>query len=556
MLLLLVYVDCFLYFYTVNQAINIPDLSPEVAFLLCENRVPTNAVSQVNSLVLSKNDLISQKENIIAQKEDVIAQNTKVIAQKDATIYDLQFQLAQLRRAIFGSKSERHVPENPDQLRLDFDLGEEAAAAPQKEQISYSRLKAAKKPAQPNPRLPIPAHLERVVETIEPENLPEGSKKIGEEITEVLEITPAKVYVRQIVRPKYALPQEAGIQIANLPSLPLYRSNAGASLLAWLIVNKYVNHLPFYRQVQMLKRDGVVLPESTVNRWFTSTIDLLKPLYNEIWKQIKTLDHLFVDESTIPVQSIDKPGGTVKGYHWIFKSISPHLVFFYYNKGSRSQRILQEVLPGFQGAAQCDGYQAYEQLDNIKGVITIGCWAHARRKFEQALDNGPVRANYALAEIKKLYDVEREATDANYSFDQIKALRAEKSFPILKDFEEWMLEQAAQVLPKSPIGKAILYACGMYRRLVRYTLDGRYRIDNNLAENAVRPLALGRKNYLFCGNHEAAGRTAIIYSLMGTCVANQINPQEWLTDILNRIQDHNIQKLDELLPHNWKLNKA
>jgi len=540
----------------VNQALNISELSPEVAFLLQKKVASTDVILGVNSLVLSKNDLICQKENIIAEKQTIIAQKDSLLSQKDATIYDLQFQLAQLRRTIFGSKSERHVPENVDQLRLDFDLGEDVVVAPQKEEISYSRLKKVKKPAQPNPRLPIPAHLERVVEIIEPENLPEGSKKIGEEITEVLEITPAKVYVRQIVRPKYALPQEAGIQIADLPSLPLPRSNAGASLLAHLIVNKYVNHLPFYRQVQMFQRDGIVLPESTVNRWFASTIDLLKPLYNEIWKQIKTLDHLFIDESTIPVQSIDKPGGTVKGYHWIFKSISPHLVFFYYNKGSRAQYILQEVLPGFQGAAQCDGYQAYTYLDNIKGIITIGCWAHVRRKFEQSLDNDPVRANYALAEIKKLYDIEREATEANYTHDQIKALRAEKSFPIIKDFEQWMLEQAAQVLPKSPIGKAILYACGMYRRLVRYTLDGRYRIDNNLAENAVRPLALGRKNYLFCGNHEAAERTAIIYSLMGTCIANNINPQEWLTNVLNRIQDHNIQKLDELLPHNWKLNKV
>jgi transposase len=527
-----------------------------MALLLQQRDTLDNAILDINSLVLSKNDMLCQKENIIAQKQDIIAKKDNIIVEKDAQIYDLQFQLAQLRRAIFGSKSERHVPENVDQLRLDFDMGEEVTAAPQKEDIAYTRFKKAKKPAQPNPRLPIPAHLERVVETIEPENLPEGSKKIGEEITEVLEITPAKVYVRQIVRPKYALPQEAGISIANLPSLPLYRSNVGASLLAWLIVNKYVNHLPFYRQVQMLKRDGVVLAQSTINSWFAATIDLLEPLYHEIWKQIKTLDHLFIDESTIPVQSIDKPGGTLKGYHWIFKSIIPHLIFFYYNKGSRSQRILHEVLPGFQGAAQCDGYQAYEQLDNIKGVITIGCWAHARRKFEQALDNDPVRSNYALAEIKKLYDIERYATEANYSFEQIKALRAEKSFPILKAFEQWMLEQAAQVLPKSPIGKAILYACGMYRRLVRYTLDGRYRIDNNLAENAVRPLALGRKNYLFCGNHQAAERTAIIYSLMGTCIANNVNPQEWLTDVLNRIQDHNIQKLDELLPYNWKLNKV
>ncbi len=538
---MLAYFNYYLYFYTVNQAINISDLSPEVALLLKERDSVDSAILNINSLVLSKNILLSQKDNVIAEK--------------DATIYDLQFQLDQLRRALFGSKSERFVPENIDQLRLDFGLGDEVVSATEKEKIAYERIKKAKKPAQPNPRLPIPAHLERVIETIEPENLPLGSKKIGEEITEVIEMTPARVYVRKIVRPKYALPQETGISIANLPSLPLYRSNAGASLLAWLIVNKYVNHLPFYRQVQMLKRDGVVLPESTINNWFAATADLLKPLYNEIWKQIKNTDHLFIDESTIPVQSIDKPGGTLKGYHWIFKGINPHLVFFYYNKGSRSQRILQEVLPGFQGAVQCDGYAAYEQLDNIKGVITIGCWAHARRKFEQALGNDPERASYALNEIKKLYDVEREAVELNYTHEQIKELRAEKSYPILKDFETWLLTATQSVLPQSPIGKAILYTLGMYRRLVRYTLDGRYRMDNNLAENAVRPLALGRKNYLFCGNHEAAERTAIIYSLMGTCKANDVNPQEWLTDILNRIQDHNIQKLDELLPHNWKLNR-
>ncbi len=523
-------------------------MSPEVALLLKEKGSIGDAILDINSLVLSKNNLLSQKENIIFA-------NQKTIVEKEAEISDLQFQLAQLRRAIFGSKSERYVPENVDQLRLDFDMGEELMPVPQKEEIIYTRLKKEKKPAQPNARLPIPAHLERVVETIEPENLPEGSKKIGEEITEVLEMTPAKVYVRKIVRPKYALPQESGIAIGNLPSLPLPRANAGASMLSYLIVNKYVNHLPFYRQVQMLKREGIVLPESTINNWFASTADLLKPLYDEIWKQIKNLDHLFVDESTIPVQNVDKPGGTVKGYHWIFKGINPQLVFFYYNKGSRAQYILQEVLPGFQGAVQCDGYAAYEQLDNIKGVMTIGCWAHARRKFEQALDNDPERAKYALAEIKKLYDVEREAVDLNYSHDQIKELRAQKSFPILKEFEIWLLEQAAQILPKSPMGKAILYTCGMYRRLIRYTLDGRYRIDNNLAENAIRPLALGRKNYLFCGNHQAAGRTAIIYSLMGSCKANDVNPQEWLTDILNRIQDHNIQKLNELLPHNWKLNR-
>ena len=196
---------------------NIPDLCPELELLQKENE-------------LLRSSLLAERNK-----------NT-----------DLRFQLDQMRRAIFGHKSERFVPENPDQLSLDFDMGEEVPATPQEETITYTRLKKEKKAAQPNVRLAIPAHLPRVIEIVEPENLPLGSKKIGEEITEVMEITPARIYVRCIIRPKYALPQEAGIAIAYLPSLPLPKSNAGASLIAWLIVNKYVNHLPFYRQVQML----------------------------------------------------------------------------------------------------------------------------------------------------------------------------------------------------------------------------------------------------------------------------------------------------------------
>ena len=305
---------------------------------------------------------------------------TSLLAEKNKNA-DLRFQLDQLRRAIFGHKSERFVPENPDQLSLDFDMGEELPVIPQTEEISYTRLKKAKKAAQPNVRLAIPAHLPRVIEIIEPENLPEGSKKIGEEITEVMEITPARIYVRCIVRPKYALPQEKGISIAFLPSLPLPKSNAGASLLAHLIVNKYVNHLPFYRQVQMFKRDGIDLAESTINNWFAKTADLLEPLYERIWKHIRESDHIFADESTIQVLNVDKPGGSVKGYFWLFKSLDPSKVLFYYNQGSRGYHILHEVLPGFQGAVQCDGYGAYNELDNIKGIVTIGCWANARRKL-------------------------------------------------------------------------------------------------------------------------------------------------------------------------------
>jgi len=490
----------------------------------------------------------------LLQKENEILRGK--LSTKESVIFDLRFQLDQLRRAIFGHKSERFVPENPDQLRLDFDMGEEAPAAPETETITITRLKKKKKAAQPNVRLAIPAHLPRVIEIIEPENLPAGSKKIGEEKTEVLEITPARIYVRCIIRPKYALPQEKGISIAYLPSLPLPKSNAGASLIAWLIVNKYVNHLPFYRQVQILKRDGVDLAESTINNWFAKTADLLEPLYDRIWLHIRESDHIFADESTIKVLNTDKPSGSLKGYFWLFKTLDPGMVLFYYNKGSRGYHILHEVLPGFQGAVQCDGYGAYDDLDKIKGITTIGCWAHARRKFEQALENDPVPARYAMLKIQELYAIERKATEGNFTPDQIKELREKESYPILKEFETWLLATAQTVLPKSPIGKAIHYTYGIYRKLIRYTLDGRYRIDNNLAENSVRDLALGRKNYLFCGNHESARRTAVIYSLMASCKVNDVNPQEWLTDVLNRIQDQKNQKMDELLPHIWKLNRA
>ena len=505
-------------------------------------------------MIKTKNIPQLSSELELLQKENEILRGK--LSTKESVIFDLRFQLDQLRRAIFGHKSERFVPENPDQLRLDFGMGEEAPVVPETETITYTRPKREKKASVPNVRLAIPAHLPRVIEIIEPENLPAGSKKIGEEKTEVLEITPARIYVRCIIRPKYALPQEKGISIAYLPSLPLPKSNAGASLIAWLIVNKYVNHLPFYRQVQILKRDGVDLAESTINNWFAKTADLLEPLYDRIWLHIRESDHIFADESTIKVLNTDKPSGSLKGYFWLFKTLDPGMVLFYYNKGSRGYHILHEVLPGFQGAVQCDGYGAYDDLDKIKGITTIGCWAHARRKFEQALENDPVPARYAMLKIQELYAIERKATEGNFTPDQIKELREKESYPILKEFETWLLATAQTVLPKSPIGKAIHYTYGIYRKLIRYTLDGRYRIDNNLAENSVRDLALGRKNYLFCGNHESARRTAVIYSLMASCKVNDVNPQEWLTDVLNRIQDQKNQKMDELLPHIWKLNRA
>lgn len=313
-----------------------------------------------------------------------------------------------------------------------------------------------------------------------------------------------------------------------------------------------MDHLPFYRQIEIFKRTNIHLAPSTINGWFSASVELLELLYQELRRQVMETDYIQIDETSIPVVDKDKPGATKKGYHWIVRAPERKMLFFHYDKGSRSQRVAIDILRDFKGAVQSDGYGAYSIYENKQGVLLLGCWAHARRKFEQALQNDSVRATYALEQIQQLYLLEREAENDKLTPEQLCQLRKEKAYPRLQSFEKWLESTSKDVLPKSPLGNAIAYTYNIYPRLVRYVIDGRYKIDNNGAENGIRPLALGRKNYLFCGNHEAARHTAIIYSLLGTCKLNNVNPTQWLTDVLNHIQDCKNTQLHTLLPGEWK----
>lgn len=501
-----------------------------------------------------KNETVEQKierlEKGIVERDSKIE---KLISERDATIQKLINELIALRRRLFGRSSERFVPEDPSQLSLAFDgqesLPEELEVEAQEIEVSYTRKKENNK--QPV-RNAIPDYIRREEVVIEPQNIPEGSVRIGEEVTEKLEYIPGEVFVKRTVRPKYALPQGGSIKIADLPTQVLPRSNAGASLLAYLLISKYMDHLPFYRQLEIFKRQKIILAASTVNGWFSDSVDLLRLLYETLKKEVLSSDYIQIDESTIPVMDKDHPGSTRKGYHWIVKSPVQNQLFFYYQQGSRAQKVVVELLHSFQGAVQSDAYGAYDIYENKKGVLLLGCMAHGRRKFEISLKDDPDRAKHALKIIRDLYAIEREAKEMELSPDAIRQLRQEQSYPILKDFEKWLLENHSAVLPKSLIGKAISYTYNIYPRLVRYVLDGRYNIDNNGAENGVRNLALGRKNFMFCGNNESAERTAIIYSLLGSCKLAGVNPTAWLTDVLNRIPDHSVLRLSELLPGNWK----
>lgn len=470
----------------------------------------------------------------------------KVKREQDIEIAYLKQELAQLKRMIFGSKSERFVQQDPEQLSLGLDVEQKEAPPAETEELSFTRRKPNRKKESPV-RLPLPSHLHREEHIIEPDEDVSGAKKFGEVVTEILEYTPGKFYVEKYVRPKYVLPEDQGIVIGNLPSLPIPRGNAGPGLLAHLMVSKYQDHLPFYRQVQQFKRADITIAESTINGWFSATCRLLEPLYEKLIEKVKQSDYLMADEVPIPVLTKDKPGSTHKGYHWVYRSPPDKLVGFDYRKG-RGRDGPKEFLVSFRGALQTDGYQAYDEFENKEGITLLACMAHVRRKFDQALDNDPNRATYALEKIQQLYKVERKAREDNLSQEQREELRQKEARPVLEELESWMKDQLAQVLPKSAIREALAYSLKLWKRLIRYIDDGRWEIDNNNVENSIRPVALGRKNYMFAGSHEGAKRAAMMYSFLGTCKINNVEPFSWLKDVLTRIPDHSIHKLEELLP--------
>ncbi len=458
----------------------------------------------------------------------------------------LKQELAQLKRMIFGSKSERYVSTDTGQLSLDLDLRDQEPGKVETEQVSYTRKKADKQKGKAV-RLPLPSHLRREEIVITPEGDLEGAKKIGEEITEILEYIPGKFYVEKYVRPKYLLPENKEIVIGELPSFPIPRGNAGAGVLSHLLISKFVDHLPFYRQVQQFKRQNITIAESTISGWFTASCRLLDPLYNVLIKKVQQSNYLMVDETPISVLTSQKPGSTHKGYHWVYYSPQDKLVCFDYRKG-RGRDGPGEFLKDFKGTLQSDGWQAYDSFENKKDITLLACMAHARRKFEHARENDPSRAEYALEKFKALYMVEQEARECELDRNERKKLREEKSLPILDEIKEWLINNKPAVTPKSAIGVAINYTLKLWNRLIKYTGDGNWEIDNNFVENSIRPVALGRKNYLFAGSHEAAQQAAMMYSFLGTCKLNNVEPFQWMKETLSRIPDHSIQKLDELLP--------
>lgn len=471
------------------------------------------------------------------------------------TIAALKGELEVLKKMIFGSRQERfHADQNnPSQLRLDMEADQVAACnVVEAKRVTYTRTTTATEQKSHPLRMKLPEHLERKEVIIEPLEDMTGLRRIGEEITEELDYEPGRLFVRRYIRPKYVSGDNQKILIAPMVDRPLPKAIAGAGLLTQIVIDKYMDHLPLNRQMERLKREGITLPYSTLTDWVSATCRLLEPLYEALKKEVAGSDYLHVDETPVKVLDKDKKGTTHRGYFWVYHNSLADLVLFDYQMG-RGREGPEGMLEGFKGYLQSDGYSAYEIFSGREGVKLLHCMAHARRKFFEAQNNDAERARYVLTRMQLLYDIERRCRQQQLSEQQVYELRQKEAVPVLEALGEWMKKACTEVLPKSAMGQALAYSITRWKELMVYASDGKLHIDNNPVERSIRPVAVGRKNYLFCGSHEAAQRSAMLYSLMGTCKLHGINPFIYLKDVLTRIALHPVNKVGELLPHHWKL---
>jgi transposase len=495
-------------------------------------------------------------ENKASELEKENQKLKELINSMESKISQMQFQIDQMNRLLYGAKRERFVHDADDkQLCLPFDVPEEAA--PEKEQQTINYVRAKEKRQHPG-RLPLPSHLPVEEIVLEPEEDTFGMKCIGKEVTDQLELVPAKLFIKRYIRPKYIKSiddnnvDHKGV-IAELPVFPIEKGIAGPGLLSQVIVDKFVDHLPVYRQIERFKRENIKLSSSTLNGWQESISNLLEPLYDVLKHRVLAQGYIQADETPIPVLDKQKKGKTHRGYYWIYHSPLEKMVFFDYNTG-RSREGPKKLLGNFKGYLQTDGYQVYDLIAAKNPDITlVNCMAHARRYFEKALPYDQKQAEYAMGMFQKLYAVERKAREQNMPPKERHALRLDESLPLINELGKWMVETYKSTNPKSPLGTATAYCIERWDNLLAYLNDGNLEIDNNLAENAIRPITLGRKNYLFAGSNRGAERAAMFYSFFATCKKNNVNPFEWLKKVLEIIPTYKVNKLADLLPQNLKL---
>ena len=470
----------------------------------------------------------------MTSEQQIIAAQAAEIERLKNRVASLEDQLYWLRKKMFGKMSEKNLPLDPSVLS-EPTLFDEPLTEQERAELD-ARVKKEE---------------EEEASLIKVRSFERKTRKALD--LSGLEVREEHIYPEVENREDYReLEPETTDVLVMVPAMPLPKCMASESILADIILQKFMYHMPFYRVIQKYKELGLRVSDSTMNDWYAATCEKLKLLYDVLRREVMSRDYIQVDESTLPVIDNEKHRA-VKGYMWCTRSVEDNMVVFQYDMGSRSHETARKLLRGYRGTIQTDGYGAYDQFESDPHIRVIGCWAHARRKWTEALDEDRRLASEALVYINQLYHIENEAKEAGITGEALKEKRQKEAYPEIQKFERWMYATAMKVSQNSRVGKAISYTLPLLPRLSRYVNDGRFCIDNNLVENAIRPLALGRKNFLFCGNHDAAIRAAIVYSLIGSCKAAEVDPREWLEDILLKIPENGTDRstLRELLPSRW-----
>jgi transposase len=458
-----------------------------------------------------------------------------------------------LIRRVFGSSSERL-----DRAQLELLLQLSASPNITEQEVSPTVVSSSRRSCRQR-TLRLPENVPVVEEVIDPEPVkqkPEAWRCIGQEVSEQLDYEPARFLRRRTIRRKYVHRvdvQDAPL-IAPLPERLLDRSLPAPSLLAHILVSKYCDHLPLYRQEQIfLQRHRVYLPRQTLARWVELAADWLKPIYEHIRTGVLAGGYVQVDET--PINYLEPGNGKTKqGYFWTFNC--PGGDGFYQWQTSRAAACLENVIPvNFIGALQCDGYSAYRAFANTRGqmIELAGCWAHVRRKFYEALEQSPRVTGWLLRQIQHLYRIEADLREHRAGPRLRQAVRASQSRPMVERLQRALvrLKSSGRYLPQNFLGQAIDYALGQWPTLEVFLKNGRIEIDNNLVENAIRPTAIGKKNWLFIGDADAGQRSAIIYTVIENCRRRELDPYAYLRDVLTRLPNMTNWQIPEVTPQAW-----
>ena len=503
-----------------------------------------------------------KKENAFLKKETTFLKEENILLKESNTV--LKEQLEWLKRQVFGPRSERSKPLNEGEMEFEgFDLLYDTP--PEEENPIKPDPQKRKKPkrnGQDKVTLPEDIPVETTIldvpdsEKVCPET-GEPLIKIGEEKTYRLAHKPGSYYVKETIRPKYAHPRDKdkGIKIADLPDAIIPKGKADESLLAEIAVQKFNDHLPLYRIAQIMKRAGISISRKLLSQWIVKLGLELELLYQEMLKKALNSKQLFMDETPVSLQS---KGKCKKAYIWVMvggkEGIDPPYRVYNFRE-SREHKHGIELLKNYRGIIHSDKYAVYEKLAQKEGTIWTPCWAHVRRKFFDIPGETPFK-KYILRKIKYLFWFERIAWSR--SPEKRLKIRKEKEEPIINELIEKAKEKLIEgkVLPKSNLGKALNYFCGLQKNLKTYLYHPYAQISNNVAERAIRPLAIGRKNWMFFGSKYGGKAGAILLSLMQTCKALKINPRIYLEDIFQKIMNHPPERISELLPDQWLLTKS